>query len=166
MLYACILLLIFLFCHWCFFAYTITSRGRHSFDRMVVGFTTNLCNQCILPLMLWIRISIRARCITLCDKVCQWLNKKINNKIQAYNIKQSGSEINVINYVNIKNDLSMNVLYTILVALYLAQTHSILRSCIIYHIDLTSALFYVICMYFIVNLFILSLVFFCLHNYL
>ena len=23
--------------------------------------------------MLWIRISIRARCTTLCDKVCQWL---------------------------------------------------------------------------------------------
>ena len=38
----------------------------------------------------------------------------------------------MIYYVNIKNDLSMNVLYTILVALYLAQTHSILRSCIIW----------------------------------
>jgi hypothetical protein len=25
------------------------------------------------PLMLWVRISIRARCTTLCDKVCQWL---------------------------------------------------------------------------------------------
>jgi hypothetical protein len=23
--------------------------------------------------MLWVRISIRARCATLCDKVCQWL---------------------------------------------------------------------------------------------
>ena len=23
--------------------------------------------------MLWVRISIRARCTTLCDKVCQWL---------------------------------------------------------------------------------------------
>jgi hypothetical protein len=32
-----------------------------------------LCNQCLLPLMLWVRISIRARCTTLCDKVCQWL---------------------------------------------------------------------------------------------
>ena len=31
-----------------------------------------LCNQC-LSLMLWVRISIRARCTTLCDKVCQWL---------------------------------------------------------------------------------------------
>jgi hypothetical protein len=26
-----------------------------------------------LPLLLWVRISIRARCTTLCDQVCQWL---------------------------------------------------------------------------------------------
>jgi hypothetical protein len=32
-----------------------------------------LCNQCLLPLILWVLISIRMRCITLCDKVCQWL---------------------------------------------------------------------------------------------
>ena len=32
-----------------------------------------LCNQCLSPLMLWIWISIRTRCTTLCDKVCQWL---------------------------------------------------------------------------------------------
>ena len=32
-----------------------------------------LCNQCLSPLMLWVRISIRGRCTTLCDKVCQWL---------------------------------------------------------------------------------------------
>ena len=32
-----------------------------------------LSNQCLSPLMLWVRISIRARCTTLCDKVCQWL---------------------------------------------------------------------------------------------
>ena len=31
-----------------------------------------LCNQCLSTLMLWGRISIRARCTTLCDKVCQW----------------------------------------------------------------------------------------------
>ena len=31
------------------------------------------CNQCISPLMLWVRISTRARCTTLCDQVCQWL---------------------------------------------------------------------------------------------
>jgi hypothetical protein len=32
-----------------------------------------LCNQCLSPLMLWVWISIRAWCTTLCDKVCQWL---------------------------------------------------------------------------------------------
>ena len=32
-----------------------------------------LCNQCQSPLMLWVRISTRARCTTLCDKVYQWL---------------------------------------------------------------------------------------------
>jgi hypothetical protein len=32
-----------------------------------------LCNQCLSPLMLWVRISTRARCTTLCDQVCEWL---------------------------------------------------------------------------------------------
>jgi len=32
-----------------------------------------LCNQCLSLLMLWVRISIRARWTTLCDKVCQWV---------------------------------------------------------------------------------------------
>jgi len=32
-----------------------------------------LCNQWLSPLMLWVRISIRPRCTTLCDKVCWWL---------------------------------------------------------------------------------------------
>jgi hypothetical protein len=32
-----------------------------------------LCSQCLSPLMLWVRISIRAMCTTLIDKVCQWL---------------------------------------------------------------------------------------------
>ena len=44
---------------------------------MVVGFTTtyaiSVYHQCLSPLMLWVRFSIRVRCITLCDKVCQWL---------------------------------------------------------------------------------------------
>jgi len=29
-----------------------------------------LCNRCLSPLMLRVRISLRARCTTLCDKVC------------------------------------------------------------------------------------------------
>ena len=32
-----------------------------------------LCNQCLSSVMLWVRISIRAMCTTLCDKVCQTL---------------------------------------------------------------------------------------------
>jgi hypothetical protein len=32
-----------------------------------------LSNQRLSPLLLWVRISIRARCTTLCNKVCQWL---------------------------------------------------------------------------------------------
>ena len=55
--------------------------GYHARDRMVhcsykeLPFTTTmyLCIQCLSPLMLWVWISIRARCTTLCDKVCQWL---------------------------------------------------------------------------------------------
>ena len=47
-------------------------RGRLGLDRMVVGFYNYLCSQCLSPLM-WVQISIRVRCTTLCDKVCQWL---------------------------------------------------------------------------------------------
>ena len=41
-------------------------------DRMVVGFTTTYAISAY-QLMLWVRISIRARCTTLYDKACQWL---------------------------------------------------------------------------------------------
>jgi len=37
---------------------------------MVVGFTTTYA---ISAYHHWVRISIRARCTSLCDKVCQWL---------------------------------------------------------------------------------------------
>jgi hypothetical protein len=57
-----------LYCNWekCLFArniYCQTCPYGHRY----------LCNQCLSPLMLGVRISIRARCTTLCDKVCQWL---------------------------------------------------------------------------------------------
>jgi hypothetical protein len=32
-----------------------------------------LCYPCLSPLMLWVWISLGARCTTLYDKVCQWL---------------------------------------------------------------------------------------------
>ena len=40
------------------------------FDSWIYNY---LCNQCLSPLMLWVRVLIRARCTTLYDKVCQWL---------------------------------------------------------------------------------------------
>jgi hypothetical protein len=43
-----------------------------------VGFTTNyLCNQCLSPLMLWVRIRSGRGVLdtTLSDKVCQWLSR-------------------------------------------------------------------------------------------
>ena len=33
----------------------------------------NLCNRCLIPLMFWVWIPLRASFTTLCDKVCQWL---------------------------------------------------------------------------------------------
>ena len=51
-------------------------KGRHGRDRMVVVFkTTYLCNHCLSPLKLRVRIrSWRGVLYTaLCDKVCQWL---------------------------------------------------------------------------------------------
>ena len=58
--------------------------GRRGRDRMVVRFTTTYAisanhywccvfEQCQSLLMLCVRISIRARCTTLWDTVCQWL---------------------------------------------------------------------------------------------
>ena len=40
-----------------------------SYDSWIYNY---LWNQCLSSLM-WVRISISARCTTLCDKVCQWL---------------------------------------------------------------------------------------------
>ena len=31
-----------------------------------------LCNRSLSPLMLWVRLPLRAKSTTLCDKVCQW----------------------------------------------------------------------------------------------
>ena len=62
-----------------------------------------LCNQCISPLMLWVRISTRARCTVLCDNVCQWLvtvrwfsstNKTDRHDITEILLKEALSTIN------------------------------------------------------------------------
>ena len=52
---------------------TYTSKGLSwpwSYGSWIYNY---ICNQRLSPLMLWVRISIRARCTTLCDQVCQWL---------------------------------------------------------------------------------------------
>ena len=41
-----------------------------SYDSWIYNY---LCNQCLSPLMLGVRISIRARYATVCDKICEWL---------------------------------------------------------------------------------------------
>ena len=46
------------------------TKGTWSYGSWIYNY---LCNHCQSPLMLWVRISSRARCTTLCDKVCQWL---------------------------------------------------------------------------------------------
>ena len=53
--------------------YNSDRGGRRGRDRSIVLGFHLLCNQCLSSLMLWVRISIKARCTTLCDKVCQWL---------------------------------------------------------------------------------------------
>jgi hypothetical protein len=52
----------------------IHMRGCRGHDRMVVGFTTYLCNQCLSPLKVWVepRSWQGELDTTLCDKVCQW----------------------------------------------------------------------------------------------
>ena len=71
-----------------------------------------LCNQCLSPLMLWVRISIRARYTTLCDKVCQWLATGLwfspgptvspTNKTDCHNITEILLKV-VLNTINQTN---------------------------------------------------------------
>ena len=73
-----------------------------------------LCNECISPLMLWVQISIRARCTTLCDKVCQRLAIGrcfspgppfySTNKSDRYDIAELSLKVALLNtiiYVNV-----------------------------------------------------------------
>jgi hypothetical protein len=63
-------LLIFLFACLSLYCYVTARRGH---DRMVVGFTTTYAISAYHHWCLWVRNSIRARCTTWCDEVCQWL---------------------------------------------------------------------------------------------
>jgi len=62
-------------------------RGRRLRGTWIYNY---LCNQCLSPLMVWVRISIKARCTTLCDKVCQWRDRYVvfsgsSDFLQQYN---------------------------------------------------------------------------------
>ena len=51
-------------------------NGRHSFlikdsKQFSYSIPTLQCHRCLSPLMLCVRILLRARCTTLCDTVCQ-----------------------------------------------------------------------------------------------
>jgi hypothetical protein len=54
--------------------HSATQAPTRHFDRLQhTQHGSWIYNQCLSQLMLWVWISIRARCTTLCDKVCQWL---------------------------------------------------------------------------------------------
>ena len=66
-----------------------------SYDSWIYNY---LCNRCLWPLMLWVRLPLWARCTTLCDKVGQWLKAGLwfslgppvssTNKIYHHNITE------------------------------------------------------------------------------
>jgi len=53
-----------------------------------------LCNQCLSPLTLWVRIPLRRGVLdtTLCDKVCQWLTTGQWFSEYNWNIVESGAK--------------------------------------------------------------------------
>ena len=56
--------------------YLKRSQGTVMIWQIMILWKLNLlCNQCLLPLLLWVRIPLRQGVldITLCDKICQWL---------------------------------------------------------------------------------------------
>jgi len=79
-----------------------------------------LCNQCLSPLVLWVRISIRARCTTLCDKVCQWLAAgrwfspgipvSSTNKTDRHDITEMLLKV-ALNTIKLTNQLCMSPCY-------------------------------------------------------
>jgi hypothetical protein len=64
----------YIHCVHLYISFFFLSLGRHGRDCMVVWFTTTYAISAYHHWMclLWVRISIRARCTTLCDKVCQF----------------------------------------------------------------------------------------------
>jgi hypothetical protein len=103
-----------------------------------------LCNQCLSPLMLWVRISIRARCTTLFVNACQWLvtsqwfspsppvsstNKtdrhdiiEILLKVALNTIKQTNKQTTKVNVTSHWQALTNNVVHLALIEI---RTHNI-----------------------------------------
>ena len=98
-----------------------------------------LRNQYLSPLMLWIWISIRARCTTLCDKVCQWLatcqwfspgplvsstNKTVLHDISEILLKMTG--LNTIKQTtnNRINQVLTDVLWNTVINAFLTQSQN------------------------------------------
>ena len=68
-----------------------------------------LCNQCLSPLTLWVRIM--ARCTTLCDNVCQWFATG-----QCFFSRYSGSSTNKTDRHDIT--LTLTSMFTFKLILY------------------------------------------------
>ena len=75
-----------MFCVWLYIVVTISVNNSVSHSLKMYGRASwswsygswiynHLCNQCLSPLTLWVRIPFRRGVLdtTLCDKVCQWL---------------------------------------------------------------------------------------------
>ena len=82
-----------------------------------------LCNQCLSPLMLWVRLRLRAWCTTLWDKVCQWLAAG-----QWFSLGPPVSSINNTDHHNITEILLKVVLNTIKPKPYFITYTSYLRN--------------------------------------
>jgi hypothetical protein len=84
-----------------------------------------LCNQYLSPLKLWVRISIRASCTLLCDKVCQWLVTgrwyspgppvSSTNKIDHHDITEISLKValNTIKQTNKQSATRHNYIFTV-----------------------------------------------------
>ena len=77
-----------------------------------------LCNQCLSPLKLWVRIPFMARWTryTLCDKVCQWLAAgrwftpiSSTNKTDCHDITEILLKV-ALNTINLNQPTSIEIL--------------------------------------------------------
>jgi hypothetical protein len=93
---------------WCFLFIVAVTYGSWIYNYM--------CNRCLSPPMLWVRLLLRTRCTTLCDIVCQWLIAgwrfslvSFTNKTDSrynWNIVESGIKHHKIQPTNLYYTLS------------------------------------------------------------